>query len=121
MICCDGCDRWLHCGCDARQLGDEDQLERISQGNAKYYCPICRSEEAKTLKAKHGPSPSKRQAAVAAAAAATKQKIASATDDGSETVDSSLTLTMFGKEVINLPEYTHRIGQVALTASPDKA
>lgn len=42
MVCCDICQRWVHCGCDG--ISDERYLQFQIDGNLPYTCPTCRGE-----------------------------------------------------------------------------
>lgn len=42
MVCCDICQRWVHCNCDG--ISDEKYLEFQTDGNLPYTCPMCRGE-----------------------------------------------------------------------------
>ncbi|KAK7243538.1 hypothetical protein RIF29_38338 [Crotalaria pallida] len=42
MVCCDGCQRWVHCQCD--NISDEKYLQFQVDGNLQYKCPTCRGE-----------------------------------------------------------------------------
>ncbi|KAK4738231.1 hypothetical protein R3W88_001928 [Solanum pinnatisectum] len=40
MVCCDVCERWVHCQCDG--ISDEKYLQFQVDGNLPYSCPKCR-------------------------------------------------------------------------------
>lgn len=40
MVCCDICQRWVHCQCDG--ISDEKYLQFQVDGNLPYACPTCR-------------------------------------------------------------------------------
>ncbi|KAK7263884.1 hypothetical protein RJT34_31483 [Clitoria ternatea] len=42
MVCCDTCQRWVHCQCD--NISDEKYLQFQVDGNLQYKCPTCRGE-----------------------------------------------------------------------------
>ncbi|GAB2260926.1 hypothetical protein Droror1_Dr00011781 [Drosera rotundifolia] len=42
MVCCDICQRWVHCDCDS--ISDEKYLQFQVDGNLPYTCPTCRGE-----------------------------------------------------------------------------
>ncbi|XP_054792178.1 uncharacterized protein LOC129297866 isoform X2 [Prosopis cineraria] len=42
MVCCDICQRWVHCQCD--NISDEKYLQFQVDGNLQYKCPTCRGE-----------------------------------------------------------------------------
>ncbi|XP_027354526.1 uncharacterized protein LOC113864700 isoform X2 [Abrus precatorius] len=42
MVCCDTCQRWVHCQCD--DISDEKYLQFQVDGNLQYKCPTCRGE-----------------------------------------------------------------------------
>lgn len=42
MVCCDVCQRWVHCQCDG--ISDERYLQFQVDGNLQYRCPTCRGE-----------------------------------------------------------------------------
>lgn len=42
MVCCDVCQRWVHCQCDG--ISDEKYLQFQVDGNLQYRCPTCRGE-----------------------------------------------------------------------------
>ncbi|KAL2939909.1 Histone-lysine N-methyltransferase 2B [Bienertia sinuspersici] len=42
MVCCDICQKWVHCGCDG--ISDERYLQFQMDGNLPYTCPTCRGE-----------------------------------------------------------------------------
>ncbi|GMH04410.1 hypothetical protein Nepgr_006249 [Nepenthes gracilis] len=42
MVCCDICQRWVHCQCD--RISDEQYLLFQVDGNLPYTCPTCRGE-----------------------------------------------------------------------------
>ncbi|VFQ92065.1 unnamed protein product [Cuscuta campestris] len=42
MVCCDICQRWVHCHCDG--ISDEKYLQFQVDGNLQYACPTCRGE-----------------------------------------------------------------------------
>ncbi|KAK6933816.1 hypothetical protein RJ641_036710 [Dillenia turbinata] len=42
MVCCDVCQRWVHCECDG--ISDERYLQFQVDGNLYYKCPTCRGE-----------------------------------------------------------------------------
>ncbi|XP_019413954.1 PREDICTED: uncharacterized protein LOC109325831 isoform X2 [Lupinus angustifolius] len=42
MICCDVCQRWVHCHCD--DISDEKYHQFQVDGNLQYKCPTCRGE-----------------------------------------------------------------------------
>ncbi|KAK2637037.1 hypothetical protein Ddye_031829 [Dipteronia dyeriana] len=42
MVCCDVCQRWVHCQCDS--ISDERYLQFQVDGNLQYKCPTCRGE-----------------------------------------------------------------------------
>ncbi|KAI4333116.1 hypothetical protein L6164_017961 [Bauhinia variegata] len=42
MVCCDMCQRWVHCQCD--NISDEKYLQFQVDGNLQYKCPTCRGE-----------------------------------------------------------------------------
>ncbi|GMH30639.1 hypothetical protein Nepgr_032482 [Nepenthes gracilis] len=42
MVCCDICQRWVHCQCDG--ISDEKYLQFQVDGNLPYTCPTCRGE-----------------------------------------------------------------------------
>ncbi|KAI9116674.1 hypothetical protein K1719_012332 [Acacia pycnantha] len=42
MVCCDICQRWVHCQCD--NISDEKYLQFQVDGNLQYRCPTCRGE-----------------------------------------------------------------------------
>lgn len=42
MVCCDVCQRWVHCQCDG--ISDEKYLQFQVDGNLQYVCPTCRGE-----------------------------------------------------------------------------
>ncbi|KAL5827369.1 hypothetical protein ACOSQ3_019211 [Xanthoceras sorbifolium] len=42
MVCCDVCQRWVHCQCDG--ISDERYLQFQVDGNLQYKCPTCRGE-----------------------------------------------------------------------------
>ncbi|KAI4323419.1 hypothetical protein L6164_023026 [Bauhinia variegata] len=42
MVCCDVCQRWVHCDCD--NISDEKYLQFQVDGNLQYKCPTCRGE-----------------------------------------------------------------------------
>ncbi|GAB4828072.1 hypothetical protein Ancab_034987 [Ancistrocladus abbreviatus] len=42
MVCCDICQRWVHCQCDG--ISDEKYLQFQVDGNLPYSCPTCRGE-----------------------------------------------------------------------------
>ncbi|GAB2300161.1 hypothetical protein Dimus_034201 [Dionaea muscipula] len=42
MVCCDICQRWVHCQCDS--ISDEKYLQFQVDGNLPYTCPTCRGE-----------------------------------------------------------------------------
>lgn len=42
MVCCDICQRWVHCECD--EISDERYLQFQTDGNLPYTCPTCRGE-----------------------------------------------------------------------------
>lgn len=42
MVCCDVCQRWVHCQCDG--ISDERYLQYQVDGNLQYKCATCRGE-----------------------------------------------------------------------------
>ncbi|XP_061352536.1 uncharacterized protein LOC133297404 isoform X2 [Gastrolobium bilobum] len=42
MVCCDICQRWVHCQCD--NISEEKYLHFQVDGNLQYKCPTCRGE-----------------------------------------------------------------------------
>ncbi|XP_022953975.1 uncharacterized protein LOC111456373 [Cucurbita moschata] len=42
MVCCDVCQRWVHCHCDS--ISDEKYLQFQIDGNLQYKCTACRGE-----------------------------------------------------------------------------
>ncbi|XP_028799794.1 uncharacterized protein LOC114755092 isoform X2 [Neltuma alba] len=50
MVCCDICQRWVHCYCDG--ISDEKYHQFQVDGNLQYRCPACRGEcyEVKNIK-----------------------------------------------------------------------
>ncbi|XP_075100123.1 uncharacterized protein LOC107785682 [Nicotiana tabacum] len=40
MVCCDICQRWVHCQCDG--ISDEKYMQFQVDGNLQYACPTCR-------------------------------------------------------------------------------
>ncbi|KAJ8899195.1 hypothetical protein K2173_012371 [Erythroxylum novogranatense] len=42
MVCCDMCQRWVHCHCDG--ISDEKYLQFQVDGNLQYKCATCRGE-----------------------------------------------------------------------------
>ncbi|KAL6989696.1 hypothetical protein U1Q18_015448 [Sarracenia purpurea var. burkii] len=42
MVCCDVCQRWVHCKCDG--ISDEKYLQFQVDGNLQYRCATCRGE-----------------------------------------------------------------------------
>ncbi|KAI3905621.1 hypothetical protein MKX01_036530 [Papaver californicum] len=42
MVCCDDCERWVHCQCDG--ISDEKYLQFQVDGNLFYKCAACRGE-----------------------------------------------------------------------------
>ncbi|KAG7948339.1 hypothetical protein I3843_13G005000 [Carya illinoinensis] len=42
MVCCDVCQRWVHCQCDG--ISDEKYAQFQVDGNLQYKCPTCRGE-----------------------------------------------------------------------------
>ncbi|KAB5541023.1 hypothetical protein DKX38_013997 [Salix brachista] len=42
MVCCDICQRWVHCHCDG--ISDEKYLQFQVDGNLEYQCATCRGE-----------------------------------------------------------------------------
>ncbi|KAH0854752.1 hypothetical protein HID58_044849 [Brassica napus] len=42
MVCCDLCQRWVHCHCDG--ISDEKYLQFQADGNLQYKCATCRGE-----------------------------------------------------------------------------
>lgn len=42
MVCCDICQRWVHCHCDS--ISDEKYLQFQIDGNLQYKCTACRGE-----------------------------------------------------------------------------
>ncbi|RAL48874.1 hypothetical protein DM860_001194 [Cuscuta australis] len=42
MVCCDICQRWVHCHCDG--ISDEKYLQFQVDGNLQYACPTCRGD-----------------------------------------------------------------------------
>lgn len=42
MVCCDICQRWVHCQCDG--ISDEQYLQFQVDGNLQYKCATCRGE-----------------------------------------------------------------------------
>ncbi|CAI0404675.1 unnamed protein product [Linum tenue] len=42
MVCCDICQRWVHCHCDG--ISDEKYLQYQVDGNLQYVCATCRGE-----------------------------------------------------------------------------
>ncbi|KAK9663887.1 hypothetical protein RND81_14G004400 [Saponaria officinalis] len=42
MVCCDICQRWVHCQCDG--ISEERYLQFQVDGNLPYTCPTCRGE-----------------------------------------------------------------------------
>ncbi|KAF5180183.1 Histone-lysine n-methyltransferase [Thalictrum thalictroides] len=42
MVCCDVCQRWVHCHCDG--ISDEKYLQFQADGNLYYKCTACRGE-----------------------------------------------------------------------------
>ncbi|CAH9108156.1 unnamed protein product [Cuscuta epithymum] len=42
MVCCDICQRWVHCQCDG--ISDEKYLQFQVDGNLQYTCPTCRGD-----------------------------------------------------------------------------
>ncbi|XP_019159580.1 PREDICTED: uncharacterized protein LOC109156171 isoform X1 [Ipomoea nil] len=42
MVCCDICQRWVHCQCDG--ISDEKYMQFQVDGNLQYACPTCRGE-----------------------------------------------------------------------------
>eukprot|EP00048_Salpingoeca_helianthica_P018982 m.243782 g.243782 ORF g.243782 m.243782 type:complete len:702 (-) comp28528_c0_seq1:178-2283(-) len=42
MICCDTCDRWVHCDCDHIS---QAAYKKLSASGAKYTCSLCRGEQ----------------------------------------------------------------------------
>ncbi|XP_052171176.1 uncharacterized protein LOC127787255 [Diospyros lotus] len=42
MVCCDVCQRWVHCQCD--EISDEKYLQFQVDGNLHYICAMCRGE-----------------------------------------------------------------------------
>ncbi|KAJ6905317.1 hypothetical protein NC652_023160 [Populus alba x Populus x berolinensis] len=42
MVCCDICQRWVHCHCDG--ISDEKYLQFQADGNLQYQCATCRGE-----------------------------------------------------------------------------
>ncbi|KAJ7982220.1 Histone-lysine N-methyltransferase [Quillaja saponaria] len=42
MVCCDICERWVHCQCDG--ISDEKYLQFQVDGNLQYRCATCRGE-----------------------------------------------------------------------------
>ncbi|KAL3537447.1 hypothetical protein ACH5RR_000813 [Cinchona calisaya] len=42
MVCCDVCQRWVHCQCDG--ISDAKYLQFQVDGNLQYVCPTCRGE-----------------------------------------------------------------------------
>ncbi|KAJ3670217.1 hypothetical protein LUZ60_010541 [Juncus effusus] len=45
MVCCDGCQQWVHCVCDG--ISDEKYRQFESDSNLHYKCPPCRGESYK--------------------------------------------------------------------------
>ncbi|XP_059649120.1 uncharacterized protein LOC132295062 isoform X2 [Cornus florida] len=42
MVCCDACQRWVHCQCDG--ISDEKYMQFQADGNLQYVCATCRGE-----------------------------------------------------------------------------
>ncbi|KAL2491605.1 PHD finger family protein [Abeliophyllum distichum] len=42
MVCCDICQRWVHCPCDG--ISDAKYMQFQVDGNLQYVCPTCRGE-----------------------------------------------------------------------------
>ncbi|KAL7126133.1 hypothetical protein ABFS83_14G165300 [Erythranthe nasuta] len=42
MVCCDVCQRWVHCPCDG--ISDAKYMQFQVDGNLQYVCPTCRGE-----------------------------------------------------------------------------
>ncbi|KAG2263414.1 hypothetical protein Bca52824_070493 [Brassica carinata] len=42
MVCCDFCQRWVHCSCDG--ISDEKYMQFQVDGNLQYKCSTCRGE-----------------------------------------------------------------------------
>ncbi|KAK4414470.1 hypothetical protein Salat_2860000 [Sesamum alatum] len=42
MVCCDICERWVHCPCDG--ISDAKYMQFQVDGNLQYVCPACRGE-----------------------------------------------------------------------------
>ncbi|KFK38256.1 hypothetical protein AALP_AA3G089500 [Arabis alpina] len=42
MVCCDNCQRWVHCHCDG--ISDEKYMQFQVDGNLQYKCATCRGE-----------------------------------------------------------------------------
>ncbi|CAA2981500.1 transcription factor HALR MLL3, involved in embryonic development [Olea europaea subsp. europaea] len=42
MVCCDICQRWVHCPCDG--ISDAKYMQFQADGNLQYVCPACRGE-----------------------------------------------------------------------------
>ncbi|KAK3016161.1 hypothetical protein RJ639_007701 [Escallonia herrerae] len=42
MVCCDDCQRWVHCHCDG--ISDEKYMQFQADGNLQYKCATCRGE-----------------------------------------------------------------------------
>ncbi|KAL8171488.1 hypothetical protein V2J09_023292 [Rumex salicifolius] len=42
MVCCDICQRWVHCNCD--NISDEKYMRFQADSNLPYTCPTCRGE-----------------------------------------------------------------------------
>ncbi|CAI9103043.1 OLC1v1001461C1 [Oldenlandia corymbosa var. corymbosa] len=42
MVCCDVCQRWVHCHCDG--ISDSKYMQFQVDGNLQYVCPTCRGE-----------------------------------------------------------------------------
>lgn len=42
MVCCDGCNRWVHAECD--RINAEKYQEMSQQPDKQYLCPECRSK-----------------------------------------------------------------------------
>ncbi|XP_042480311.1 histone-lysine N-methyltransferase 2C-like, partial [Macadamia integrifolia] len=42
MVCCDACERWVHCDCDG--ISDEKYLQFQADNNLFYKCAACRGE-----------------------------------------------------------------------------
>ncbi|PRP81269.1 hypothetical protein PROFUN_04504 [Planoprotostelium fungivorum] len=49
MVCCDGCDKWIHAACDGIS---ETQYNEMVNSTAHYYCPSCREKATTTGKRK---------------------------------------------------------------------